>query len=52
MINHDYDYNQTNPTNFSVIYHLTVPSLFSLYEQPVSVEGLTLSKKKAADKTG
>ena len=40
MINHDYDYNETNPANFSIIYHLTVPRLFSLYEQPVSAEAL------------
>ena len=51
MINHDYDYNETNPANFSIIYHLTVPRLFSLYEQPVSVEAFDIVQKKAADKT-
>ena len=51
MINHDYDYNQTNAINFSIIYHLTVPSVFSLYEQPVSVEAFDTVQKKAADKT-
>ena len=51
MINHDYDYNETNPGNFSIIYHLTVPSLFYFYEQPVSVEAFDTVQKKAADKT-
>ena len=52
MINHDDDYNQTNPINFSIIYHLiTVPIVFSLYEQPLSVEAFDTVQKKAADKT-